>query len=500
VRFAPSPTGHLHIGGVRTALYNYLLAKATGGSLILRIEDTDQKRYVDGAEKYIIDSLAWAGITFDEQPGTEGPYGPYRQSERSHIYKAYVKRLVDEGLAYYAYDTPAELEKMRKDAEARGEQGIKYGHQTRSHMRNSLSLSAEESATLLADGSNVVVRLLVPSGDTIKFHDEIRGDVQFSSDELDDKVLLKADGLPTYHMANIVDDHLMEITHVIRGEEWLSSTAHHVLLYNALGWTPPAFAHLPLILKPTGKGKLSKRDGAKLGIPVFPMEWKDDSGDVYRGFKEEGFIPSGMLNFLAFLGWNPGTEQEIYSLDGLVEAFSLDQVVKAGARFDMDKARWFNQQHLKDMPVARLTELLRPAHPQWAAVNQPDFDKVVELLQERLTVLGDFQEEAMCFYHAPQSYEEKPLRKKYTSDKAGWYGEMIDHIETLDWDEQLEASVKTWASEKELGLGQVFPLLRLALCGRMSGPGVFEVMQLIGKQESIDRLRHSQTAFAAQAE
>ncbi len=484
---------------MRTALYNYLLAKATGGSLILRIEDTDQKRYVEGAEQYIIDSLAWAGITFDEKPGTEGPFGPYRQSERSHIYKAYVERLVKEGLAYYAFDTPAELDAMRKDAEARGEQGIKYGHQTRLRMRNSLSLSPEESSTLLADGSDVVVRLLVPSAQTVRFHDEIRGDVEFNSDELDDKVLLKADGLPTYHMANIVDDHLMEITHVIRGEEWLSSTAHHVLLYKALGWEPPVFAHLPLILKPTGKGKLSKRDGAKLGIPVFPMEWKDESGEVYRGFREEGFLPSGMLNFLAFLGWNPGTEQEIFSLEGLIDAFSLEQVVKAGARFDMDKAQWFNQQHLKDLSVDRLVALLRPMHPQWASTELPDFEGVVKLLQERLTVLGDFQEEARCFYEAPRSYEEKPLRKKYSPDSAGWYGELIDYIDASDWSQDLQAAVKSWASNMGLGLGQVFPLLRLALCGKMSGPGIFELMQLIGKSESLDRLRYSQTAFAAQA-
>ncbi|RME93486.1 MAG: glutamate--tRNA ligase, partial [Bacteroidetes bacterium] len=348
VRFAPSPTGALHIGGVRTALYNYLLAKKLGGTFILRIEDTDQTRYVPGAEAYILEALDWLGLTPDEGPGFGGAYGPYRQSERQAQYLKYAQELVASGRAYYAFDTPEELEAQRELAKAAGKHSFKYDAQSRGQLRNSLSLPKAEVEALLADGVPYTIRLLVEPGQTVVIEDLVRGSVSFQTDELDDKVLLKADGMPTYHLANIVDDHLMKISHVIRGEEWLPSTAHHVLLYRAFGWedTMPAFAHLPLILKPTGKGKLSKRDGLKLGIPVFPLAWKGDTPeDSFMGFREFGFDPAAVLNFLALLGWNPGTDQEIFSLDELIAAFSIEKIGKAGARFDFDKAKWFNQQY-----------------------------------------------------------------------------------------------------------------------------------------------------------
>ena len=360
VRFAPSPTGPLHIGGVRTALYNYLLARKHQGTFVLRIEDTDQNRYVDGAESYIIESLQWFGIMPDEGPGIGGEYGPYRQSERKSIYGQYAEQLVAQGDAYYAFDSAEDLDKMKADLAEQGVHSAKYDRSTRQKMKNSFTLSTEEIKVLKGTSPDMVIRLNVPEGETIHIEDDIRGSVSFSTDELDDKVILKADGMPTYHLANIVDDHLMKITHVIRGEEWLPSTAHHVLMYRYLGWSTPRFAHLPLILNPNGKGKLSKRHGAQFGFPVFPLEWDGGDDGIFTGFREEGFLPDAVINFLAFLGWNPGNNEAIFSVDELCQAFSVEQIVKSGARFDIDKALWYNQQYLINSHDDDLAELIAP--------------------------------------------------------------------------------------------------------------------------------------------
>lgn len=500
VRFAPSPTGPLHIGGVRTALYNYLFAKKHKGEFLLRIEDTDQKRYVDGAEDYIKEALAWAGMIPDEGPGSDTPYAPYRQSERGAIYAAYAEKLVESGAAYYAFDSPEDLQKMRAEAEAAGLHGAKYDHKSRMSMRNSLTIPAAEVDELLASGTNVVVRLLVKSGELVEFDDEIRGRVSFKSDELDDKVLMKADGLPTYHMANVVDDHLMEISHVIRGEEWLSSTAHHVLLYRAFGWTDsmPKFAHLPLILKPVGKGKLSKRDGAKLGIPVFPLEW-DGGDETYIGFRESGFTPEGMINFLALLGWNPGTDEEVFTMEDLIDQFSLEKVVKSGARFDYDKAKWFNEQHIKKMTDTGLARLLGFRHPEWAAHKSINFEKVTSLVRERLQVMTDFEDQAELFYSDPLEYDAKMVRKKWKPESKDWYDKLRDFCAKAPWSENLESEVKSWMQDEALGFGQVLPILRLALCGKMSGPSVFDIMLIIGQEATLRRLDHALTHFEPSA-
>ncbi len=495
VRFAPSPTGALHIGGVRTALYNYLFAKKHGGTFILRIEDTDQTRYVPGAEAYIIESLKWCGLLPDEGPGFGGTYGPYRQSERKDVYGRYAEQLVSAGHAYYAFDTVEELEAMRERGKEQGDHNVMYGAANRGSMRNSLSLSSEETQRLLDSGHPWTIRLKVPVGELIRFGDEIRGTVEFDSSELDDKVLLKADGMPTYHLANVVDDHLMEITHVIRGEEWLPSTAHHVLLYRFLGWeeTRPLFAHLPLILKPNGNGKLSKRDGMKLGIPVFPLSWDDpDPSERFTGFREAGFDPAAVLNFLAFLGWNPGTEQELFTLEELSEVFSLEKVSKGGARFDFEKARWYNQQYIKARSGAEIASLLAP----WTkdlpgSIDAGYLASVCELMKERVTVYPEILEEGYYFFVPVKNYDEATLKKKFRPELLP----VLKSIETRVAATKpflaaaIEQEVKDLLAAENLGPGNIFPLLRLAMAGTLKGPGLFEIIELLGEQEFSERMQ-----------
>lgn len=500
VRFAPSPTGALHIGGVRTALYNYLLAKKHGGTFILRIEDTDQTRYVEGAEAYIVEALQWCGLIPDEGPGFGGEYGPYRQSERKALYGQYAQQLLQAGHAYYAFDTPEELDARREEEKAKGNHGFRYDSTTRDTMRNSLSLGEEEVQQLLDQGVPYAVRLKIPQNEVVLVQDEIRGEVHFQSNELDDKVILKADGLPTYHLANIVDDYKMKISHVIRGEEWLPSTAHHVLLYRFLGWEAemPKFAHLPLILKPNAKGKLSKRDGAKLGIPVFPLAWEGDTPeDSFTGFREFGFDPAAVNNFLAFLGWNPGTEQEIFSLEELCEAFSIEKVSKGGARFDFDKAKWFNQQYI----MAKTDEELAVELESRLAVDKDHAWMVAfaGLMKERVQLYPEFAENGYYFFEPVKEYEEKPIRKKWKSDRRASFEQMREILAAQNpyTAAELEAAIKQFMAEHEYGFGDVFPILRVALSGTTKGPGVFEMLELLGKEEVDQRLEAAYRAFDA---
>ncbi len=501
LRFAPSPTGPLHIGGVRTALYNFLLARKEGGAFILRIEDTDQTRYVPGAEEYILESLRWCGLEPDEGPGFGGAYGPYRQSERKALYAAYAEELVARGKAYYAFDTPEELAARREAFQKQGLPNFKYGAAVRMQMRNSLSLSANEVQELLDSGTPYTLRLKVDPGSEVLIRDRIRGEVRFKTEELDDKVLLKADGMPTYHLANVVDDHLMKITHVIRGEEWLSSTAHHVLLYQAFGWEEqiPEFAHLPLILKPTGKGKLSKRDGTKLGIPVFPLSWEGSTPEEsFKGFREFGFDPRAVINFLAFLGWNPGTEQELFSLEELVQAFSIEKIGKAGARFDYDKALWFNQQYIQASDNAYLAEQIRPILKEHGhEPSQEWLEKFCGLLKERVSLYPDFWEQGKYLLEPVSEYDSKTLRKKWKPERLPLFLEMTASLEVLpDFTAAtIEQAVKAFAERQQLKPGEVFPILRIALTGTTRGPGIFEVMELLGKEESISRLKTALPAF-----
>ncbi len=501
LRFAPSPTGPLHIGGVRTALYNFLLARKEGGTFILRIEDTDQTRYVPGAEEYILEALRWCGLKPDEGPGFGGAYGPYRQSERKALYTAYAEELVARGKAYYAFDTPEELQAKREDFQKQGLPNFKYGAAVRMQMRNSLSLPANEVQELLDAGTPYTLRLKVDPGSEVLIRDRIRGEVRFKTEELDDKVLLKADGMPTYHLANVVDDHLMKITHVIRGEEWLSSTAHHVLLYQAFGWEEqmPEFAHLPLILKPTGKGKLSKRDGTKLGIPVFPLSWEGSTPEEsFKGFREFGFDPRAVVNFLAFLGWNPGTEQEIFSLEELVQAFSIEKIGKSGARFDYDKALWFNQQYIQASDNAYLAEQIRPILKEHGHEPPQEWlEKFCGLLKERVSLYPDFWEQGKYLLEPVREYDSKTLRKKWKPERLPLFLEMTASLEALpDFTATaIEQAVKAFAERQQLKPGEVFPFLRIALTGTTRGPGIFEVMELLGKEESISRLKTALPAF-----
>lgn len=501
VRFAPSPTGALHIGGIRTALYNYLIARQTGGTFILRIEDTDQGRFVPGAEEYIVESLRWAGILPDEGPGFGGEYGPYRQSERKDIYRQYALQMIASGAAYYAFDTPEALEQAREQAKAQGNHAFKYDALTRQQLANSLTLGEEETRRRLAAGEPYVIRLKVNPGEDIRIQDMVRGGVVFRSDELDDKILLKSDGMPTYHLANVVDDRLMRITHVVRGEEWLPSTAHHVLLYRALGWETemPAFAHLPLILKPDGKGKLSKRDGLRLGIPVFPIAWHGPTPEEsFKGFREFGFLPQAMLNFLAFLGWNPGSEQEIFSLEELVAAFSLEQVSKSGARFDFNKARWFNQQHLHAADGASLAEWVRPIVA--AHGFQPDHTQLAafcELMKERVTLLPEFWEKGAYFFTGVQAYDQPNVQKRWNPALKEQLQQLTAYLEAR-WTEDaaaLKAAAEQFMQQHGLKPGEVFPLLRIALAGTMQGPDVFKMMQALGSADSVARLHKAWETF-----
>jgi glutamyl-tRNA synthetase len=490
VRFAPSPTGPLHIGGVRTALFNYLFAKKHGGQFILRIEDTDQNRYVDGAEQYIVDALNWCGIPFDEGPGKEGPFGPYRQSERKHLYKKFADQLLQSGKAYYAFDTNDKLDYHRKNHEEKGKTFI-YNWHNRLKLDNSLSLSAQDTKKRLSAGKEYVIRFLTPSDQKLVLNDMIRGQIEIDTNILDDKVLFKSDGMPTYHLANIVDDHLMQITHVIRGEEWLPSLALHQQLYDAFGWTAPQFAHLPLILKPTGSGKLSKRDGEKLGFPVFPLSWNDS-----LGYREAGYFPEAVVNFLALLGWNPGTEQEIFTLNQLVQAFNLERVHKSGARFDPDKTKWYNQHYLQEKDNAALVDSFRALLKEKGIVGAVLEDKnyllkVVSLIKERAAFVSDFWELGDYFFKPPQQYDEAAVKKQWKTETPALMNRLTGLLASLDTfsSESVEADVKAWLSQEELPFGKVMPGLRLAIVGDLKGPHLFDIVALLGKEETIGRIQ-----------
>lgn len=491
VRFAPSPTGALHIGGVRTALYNYLFARQHGGDLVFRIEDTDSNRFVPGAEEYIIESFRWLGIKFDEGVSFGGEHGPYRQSERRSIYKKYVDQLLAADKAYIAFDTPEQLEAKRAEI-----QNFQYDARTRCEMTNSLTLPKEEVERRIADGEQYVVRFKVEPGIDVHIDDMIRGHVVIKSDILDDKVLYKsADELPTYHLANIVDDHLMEITHVIRGEEWLPSAPLHVLLYRAFGWedTMPTFAHLPLLLKPEGKGKLSKRDGDRLGFPVFPLEWHDPkTGDVSSGYRESGYFPEAVVNFLALLGWNPGTEQELFTLDELVQAFDIHKCSKAGARFDYQKGIWFNHEYMLKKSNEEVANLFAPI----VANNGVDesmerITKVVAMMKDRVNFVKELWPLCSFFFIAPTEYDEKTVKKRWKADSAKVMGELADVLDGIDdfSVEGQEPVVMKWVEEKGYKLGDVMNAFRLTLVGIGKGPGMFDISAFLGKEETLKRMR-----------
>lgn len=494
VRFAPSPTGPLHMGGVRTALFNYLFAKKHGGDFLLRIEDTDQTRYVPGAEEYIVESLRWCGLIPDEGPGFGGNYGPYRQSERKEIYAAYAKQLIDSGWAYYSFDTPDELDRLRAEAEASGVT-FSYGQHTRMQLCNSLSLPEADVKKRIEEGEQYAIRFKMPENLDVTEEDLIRGSVTFNTRELDDKVLFKSDGMPTYHLANVVDDHLMEITHVIRGEEWLPSLPLHILLYRAFGWeeSHPRFSHLPLILKPQGKGKLSKRDGDKMGFPVFPLVWKDpETGENYRGYREDGYYPEAFLNLLALLGWNPGTEQEIFSLEEMVESFSLERVVKSGSRFDPEKARWFNRQYLQQRGAQELARQLVPLlYAKNITVTLATVVTVVEEIKERCDFVHDFWEQGRYFFEAPANYDEKAVAKRW---KPG-IPQAVEEIASLflqagEWKaESMKAHFSDFMNEKGWHFGDVMNALRICLVGGNVGPDLFRICEILGKDETVNRLR-----------
>ena len=496
VRFAPSPTGALHIGGVRTALYNYLFARQHGGELVFRIEDTDSNRFVPGAEEYILESFRWLGIHFDEGVSFGGDHGPYRQSERRDIYKKYVKQLLDAGKAYIAFDTPAELDEKRKEIP-----NFQYDASTRMQMRNSLSLSQDEVDALLAAGTQYVVRFKIEPDEDIHVADLIRGDVVINSSILDDKVLYKsADELPTYHLANIVDDHLMEITHVIRGEEWLPSAPLHVLLYRAFGWegTMPAFAHLPLLLKPEGNGKLSKRDGDRLGFPVFPLEWHDPkTGEVSSGYREAGYLPEAVINFLALLGWNPGNDQELMSMDELVKLFNLSHCSKSGAKFDYKKGIWFNHEYIMMKPDAEVAELFKPVlagHGVDVARYSDEFlTHVVSLVKGRVNFVKELWDQARFFFVAPESYAEKDVKKRWSEDTPRIMGELVEILRGIaDFSSKpSEDIVIGWITEKGYHMGNVMNAFRLAVVGECKGPHMFDITELLGKEETIRRIERA---------
>lgn len=503
VRFAPSPTGALHIGGVRTALFNYLFAKKHKGDFILRIEDTDQNRFVEGAEAYIIEALNWCGISFDEGPvdltqkgaGQKGAYGPYRQSERKHLYRQYADELIEQGKAYYAFDTPERLDFHRKDHEAKGKTFI-YNWHNRLKLNNSLSLSEAEVKAKLDAGDDYVIRFKSPEDDELVLHDVIRGEIKIDTKVLDDKIIFKSDGMPTYHLANIVDDHLMEISHVIRGEEWLPSLALHYLLYEAFGWDKPVFAHLPLILKPTGNGKLSKRDGEKGGFPIFPLSWKESDG-----YREAGYFSEAVVNFLAFLGWNPGTEQELFTMQALVEAFSLDRVNKSGARFDAEKTIWYNHQWLQRKSDGKLADLFMNFVESHLEVFEGDLDsarrdkgyveKVVKLIKERANFVHDFWELGNFFFVAPTEYNEKAVKKQWKQDTPALMQQVAEILETtVDFTSAtIETNIKNWISKNELSFGRVMGPLRLIIVGELKGPHLFDILAMLGKKESLERIR-----------
>jgi len=496
VRFAPSPTGPLHIGGLRTALYNYLFAKKNNGVFILRIEDTDQSRYVNNAEEYITNALDWCNIPFDEGPGKNEKFGPYRQSERKELYKEYVNILIEKEKAYYAFDTPEELNAQRKQHEAVGKTFIYNWHnREKGRLKNSLVLTKEETKKKIDEGGNYVIRFKTPQDETLVLNDEIRGAISIDSNTLDDKVLFKSDGMPTYHLANIVDDHLMKISHVIRGEEWLPSMPLHVLLYNAFDWETPKFAHLPLILKPEGKGKLSKRDGDKLGFPVFPLAYTNqETGEVSSGYRESGYFSDAFINMLSLLGWNPGTEQELFDLEGLISTFDLSRVSKSGAKFSLDKTRWFNQQYLQKKTDDQLAKLYLPILKTKNIQRLPSINyikSVVSLIKERAVFVKDFWSLSSYFFERPEEYNEKAVKKQWREGTSDLINELIIVLDSIDdfSSASVEKKTKNWISSKEIGFGKVMQPLRLAIVGEMKGPHLFDIIHMIGKEEAILRLK-----------
>ncbi len=493
VRFAPSPTGPLHIGGVRTALFNYLFARKNNGTFILRIEDTDRARCVKGAEDYIIESLDWCGIRIDEGITAGGPHEPYRQSLRKDIYRKYAMQLIETGFAYHAFDTPGELEDLRSKAERAG-RTFTYDRQTRSGLKNSLNMPGVKVSGLLAEGEPAVVRFKMPEKEVIAIDDVVRGRVEVKTDTLDDKILLKADGMPTYHLASVVDDHLMEISHVIRGEEWLPSTPLHAMLYKAFGWEDemPVFVHMPLTLKPDGKGKLSKRDGDRLGFPVFPLQWiNPDNGEVSSGYRESGYFPEAFVNMLALLGWNPGNEQEIYSLEELIRTFSLERIVKAGSRFDPEKAKWFNHQYLVSKKDEELASWFGKFLEGKGIQAEATFlCKVVSLTKERAFLLPDLWEQSWFFFRAPEAYDEKVVRKVWKESTPALLRDMKDVLESTDpFDSAaIEAAISEFTADRETGAGRVMNPLRLSLVGSNRGPALAAIMEVIGRREVIRRI------------
>lgn len=496
VRFAPSPTGPLHIGGVRTALYNYLFARQHGGDMILRIEDTDQTRFVPGAEDYIIEALTWLGIQFDEGVHIGGNYGPYRQSDRKPMYKQYADQLIRDGWAYYAFDRPEALDAKRKEYEAQ-KRTFQYDCNTRGEMENSISLPADEVSRRLEAGDPYVVRFRFPENIDITVHDLIRGDVTMNSNLLDDKVLFKSDGMPTYHLANIVDDHTMEISHVIRGEEWLPSAPLHVMLYKAFGWedTMPQFAHLPLLLKPEGNGKLSKRDGDRLGFPVFPLDWHDPkSGEISSGYRERGYFPEAVVNILALLGWNPGTEQEILSMDDLIRLFNIGHISKNGAKFNVDKARWFNHEYMQMQSDEQVATLFEPFLKEHGVAPEHDYlVKVCGMMKERISFISEMWDQTYYFFVAPTTYAEAAIRKRWKAGMTVHMNKMIEILESHPFDYQLlhQAILEDYIAANQLNTGQIMNSFRLALVGDTKGPDLLTLVMMIGKEETLARLHRA---------
>ncbi|MDO5759922.1 MAG: glutamate--tRNA ligase [Bacteroidota bacterium] len=494
VRFAPSPTGPLHIGGVRTALYNYLFAKQNNGDFLLRIEDTDQTRFVPGAEEYIIESFKWLGLNFDEGVGVGGEYGPYKQSERKSIYKDYALLLVEKGKAYYAFDSAEELAEKRSEAE-KNKTTFQYDCNTRQGLKNSLSLSKEETQRLIEEGEPFVIRFKFEQNEQIEFDDLIRGHISVNSSLLDDKVLYKSDGMPTYHLANIVDDHLMKISHVIRGEEWLPSCPLHVSLYRAFEWEAPLFAHLPLILKPDGKGKLSKRDGDRLGFPVFPLEWHDSkTNEISSGYRESGYLPEAVVNMLALLGWNDGTEQELFSLQELVEKFSIERISKHGAKFDMEKAKWFNHQYLQKLSNNSLAQgYQKELEAKGYEVSFDFVEKVVELVKERCSFAKELWQNSDYFFERPTQYEEKALKKRWKEGTSQRMNDIVAELNKIEddalWGEKAEAFLMEYIPKNELNMGQIMNSIRLAIVGDTKGVNMVEIFKLLGKKESLERIQ-----------
>ncbi len=497
VRFAPSPTGPLHIGGVRTALYNYLYARQNNGKFILRIEDTDQNRYVKNAEDYINESLSWCNLNPDEGVIQGGSYGPYRQSERKEIYKQYAEQLVFNGFAYYAFDTPEELDEMRNKLKQDNQDIQQYNAQTRHLMKNSFTLSSQETDKLTSEGKPYVIRLKLPDDEAVNFTDVVFGEISFHSSQLDDKILFKSDGMPTYHLANVVDDHLMKISHVIRGSEWINSTPVHILLYKYFGWEKelPVFSHMPLTLKPSGKGKLSKRDGDKMGFPVFPISWKSpETGEISAGYRESGYFPEAFINILALLGWNPGTEKELFTMDELIESFSLERIQKSGSRFDPEKARWFNHQYLILKPSKELLGPFRKVlNEKGISADDEYILKVIDLVKERADFVNELWDHSDFFFIAPDEYDHKVIKKRWTEESPSILNDIITILDSLkNFSEPLiEDAVKSYIKKNQYGFGKVLNILRLTLVGSVKGPELFKIIEMLGKDETKRRIQNA---------